>query len=71
MKIFRVGLFYAVLLGLLVVACTPEQTMSSPLEGIVLTDVSVEADETEKTIELTKTLVDVSVDATDLSTNRN
>ena len=70
MKLFRVGLFYAVLLGLSVVSCTPEQTMSSPLEGIVVKDVSVEADETERIIDLTKTLVDVSVDATDLSTNR-
>lgn len=71
MKLFRVELIYAILLGLLVASCTPEQTISSPLEGIVLTDVSVEANEIEKTIELTKTLVDVSVDATDLSTNRS
>lgn len=69
MKKIAFTLISCLIIGLIIIACKPDPSYPSPLEGITIQDVTLEADEKEKTIEVSSRLDDVKAKVTDPITN--
>ena len=68
MKAILSAFTWCLMVALVLAACVQDKTYPSPLEGIVVQDITIEADEQQKVVELNAELPDVAGRALDTST---
>ncbi len=68
MKKIHLALLLCLLMSLLTFSCKPENTYPSPLADITVSDLTFEANETNRTLDLKTRLIDVEATVTDMKT---